>query len=135
MLSEEPPIKMGLWEKTSVTSSAAGEPDTLVSKTCITPEGWQKMLANISKPRPNCNMDVQHHGQSYTFKGTCNTAHTSMTLDGSENIRDSEHIVSDSHSVITIGGQKRESKTHSTSRFLSASCGKISPDDPEVEDK
>jgi hypothetical protein len=135
LFSAEPPVKMGLWEKTSVFSGASGESNTLVSKSCITPAEWQKMVDRTSKPRPNCKMDVQQKSQSYTFKGTCDTAHTSMALDGSQTIQDSEHIVSDSHSVITIRGQQRETKTHSTSRFLSASCGNITPGGPEVEDK
>ena len=130
--AEQPPVKMGLWEKTTVTTGV-GTPDTMVSKSCVTPEAWQQMMARMAKPRPECTMNVQHTGQSYSYKGSCNTGHATMTIDGTQTIQDSEHIVSDSHTIMTIGGKTREVKNHSTSHYLGANCGKITPDDPEVE--
>lgn len=128
-----PPVKMGLWEKHMVMDRGDGKPDTLNSRSCVTPQTWQEMANQAQKPRPNCTNNVVKTGNGFAFDGTCTTAHTSMTIHGKSTIQDSEHIVSESHSTMTINGKTHDVNVQSTSRWVSASCGTVKPDDPEVE--
>jgi hypothetical protein len=45
------PVKMGLWEKTIVSSTGEGSPTTVTAKSCLTPQVWQQMMANAQKPQ------------------------------------------------------------------------------------
>ena len=134
LMAQSAPIKMGLWEKTMVTSNGDGAPATMKAKSCITPEEWQRMVANAQKPHDGCKMNTVKTANGYTFNGTCNIPPgPTMVINGSQTIQDSEHIVSESHSTSTTNGKTRKTDSHSTSRFLSSSCGSIKPGDPEVE--
>jgi hypothetical protein len=136
LLAQSAPIKMGLWEKTIVTSNGEGLPNTMKAKSCITPSAWQEMVANQSKPHEGCTMNTVKNANGYTFNGTCNIPHgSSLVISGSSAIPDSEHIVSQSHSTTTMNGKTRKIDVQSTSRFLSSSCGSIKPDDPEIENQ
>ena len=112
-----------------------GTPRQLVSKSCITPESWQEMAGNMSKPHEGCTVDNVKNAHGYTFTATCKTpSGGTMVTSGSATIQDSQHIVSQSHTMITTNGQKREMESKSTSTFLGADCGKIKPGEPESED-
>jgi hypothetical protein len=94
LLAQSAPIKMGLWEKTIVTSNGEGSPSTMKAKSCITPSAWQEMVANQSKPHEGCTMNTVKNANGYTFNGTCNIPHgSSLVISGSSAIPDSEHIV------------------------------------------
>jgi hypothetical protein len=126
------PVKMGLWEKTIVTSMGEGAPTTVTAKSCVTQQQWQEMVANAQKPHEGCKMNQVKTANGYTFNGTCNLpGGTSMVMNGSQTIQDSEHIVSDSHSTATTNGKTRKIDTHSVSRFVSSSCGSLKPGDTE----
>ena len=56
-----------------------------------------------------------------------------MVTSGSATIQDSQHIASESHTVMTENGHKRQMEMKSTSTFLSPDCGKIKPGEPESE--
>jgi hypothetical protein len=113
----------------------SGAPRQLVSKSCITPESWQEMVGNMSKPHEGCTVDNVKNAHGYSFTATCKTpGGGTMVTRGSATIQDSQHIVSESHSTMTTNGQKREMESKSTSTFLGADCGKIKPDEPETED-
>jgi hypothetical protein len=134
LLAQSAPIKMGLWEKTMVTSNGDGAPATMTAKSCITSEEWQRMVANAQKPHDGCKMNTVKSANGYTFNGTCNFPQgPTLEINGSQTIQDSEHIVSESHSTSTTNGKTRKTDSHSTSRFLSSSCGSVKPGDPEVE--
>jgi uncharacterized protein DUF3617 len=134
LLAQSAPIKMGLWEKTMVTSNGDGAPATMKAKSCITPEEWQRMVADAQKPHDGCKMNTVKTANGYTFNGTCNIPQgPTMVIHGSQTIQDSEHIVSESHSTSSTNGKTRKTDSHSTSRFLSSSCGSVKPGDPEVE--
>jgi hypothetical protein len=134
LLAQSAPIKMGLWEKTMVTSNGDGAPATMRAKSCITPQAWQEMMASMQKPHDGCKINNVKTANGYSFNGTCNLpGGASMAISGTQTIPDSEHIVSESHSTSTSNGKTRKIDTHSTSRFLSSSCGSVKPDDPEVE--
>jgi hypothetical protein len=131
LLAQSAPIKMGLWEKTIVSSIGDGAPSTMKAQSCITPEAWQRMVAAIQKPHDGCKMNTVKTGNSYTFSGTCNIQGSSLVMNGSETIQDPEHIVAESHSTTTMNGKTRKLETRSTSKYLSSSCGSVKPDDPE----
>jgi threonine synthase len=134
LLAQSAPIKMGLWEKTMVTSIANGPQTTMKAKDCVTPEEWQRMTANIQKPHEGCKMNTVKTGNGYTYSGTCSLPQgSSLVMNGSQTIQDSEHILSENHSTTTINGKTRKSDIRSTSRFLSSSCGSVKPGDPEIE--
>src|SRR5580704_11849214 len=108
LLAQSAPVKMGLWEKTMVTSNGDGAPATMKSKSCITPEEWQQMVANVQKPHDGCKMNTVKTANGYTFNGTCNIGEgSSVVMNGSQTIQDSEHIVSASHSTTTMNGKTR----------------------------
>ena len=135
MIAQVAPVKMGLWEKKMTMDTGTGAPTQISSKSCITPESWQEMVGNMSKPHEGCTVDNVKNAHGYSFTATCKTpAGGTMVTQGSATIQDSQHIVSESHSTMTTNGQKREMASKSTSTFLGADCGKIKPDEPETED-
>ncbi len=135
LFAQAAPIKMGLWEKKMTMDMGTGTPRQLVSKSCITPESWQEMVGNMSKPHEGCKVDNVKNAHGYTFTATCNTpSGGTIVTRGSATIQDSQHIVSESHSTMSTNGQKREMESKSTSTFLGADCGKVKPDEPETED-
>jgi len=135
VFAQSAPIKMGLWEKKMTMDMGTGTPQNINSKSCITAETWQEMVGNMGKQREGCTIDQQKNAHGYTFSATCKTSGGgTMVTSGSANIQDSEHIVSQSHTDVTTNGKKRTMDMKSTSTFLGADCGKIKPDEPEVED-
>jgi Protein of unknown function (DUF3617) len=134
MFAQAAPVKMGLWEKKMTMDTGTGAPRQLASKSCITPETWQEMVANMSKPREGCTVNNVKNAHGYTFNATCKTPNGgTMVTNGSETIQDSQHIVAESHTIMTANGQKRQMDSKSTSTFLGADCGKIKPDQAETE--
>ena len=134
MFAQAAPVKMGLWEKKMTMDTGTGAPRQLASKSCITPETWQEMVANMSKPREGCTVNNVKNAHGYTFNATCKTPNGgTMVTNGSETIQDSQHIVAESHTIMSANGQKRQMDSKSTSTFLGADCGKIKPDQPETE--
>jgi len=135
MFAQAAPVKMGLWEKKMTMDMGTGTPRQLVSKSCITPESWQEMVGNMSKPREGCTVDNVKNDHGYSFTAACKTSSGgTMVTRGSETIQDSQHIVAESHTMMTTNGQKREMESKSTSTFLDADCGQIKPGKPESED-
>jgi hypothetical protein len=136
MFAQATPVKMGLWEKKMTMDMGTGTPRQLVSKSCVTPESWQEMAGNISKPREGCTVDNAKNAHGYSFTATCKTpSGDTMVTRGSATIQDSQHIVSESHTTMTTSGQKREIESKSTSTFLGADCGNIKPGEPHSEDR
>jgi hypothetical protein len=132
LLAQSAPVKMGLWEKTIVTSVGEGAPTTITAKSCITPEEWQRMVSEAQKPHDGCKMNTVKTSNGYTFSGTCNIPQEPpLSMSGSETIQDSEHIVAESHTTTTMNGKTRKIETRSSSRFLSSSCGSVKPSEPE----
>jgi hypothetical protein len=133
LLAQSAPIKMGLWERTMVTTGHAG-PVTMKVKSCITPATWEEILANTLKQHQDCTMNNSKTAHGYMSSGSCAIPHGSMVLRGSTTMQDSEHIVSEFHSTMTVDGKVLESESHFTSHFVSASCGTVKPGEPEIED-
>jgi hypothetical protein len=133
MFAQVAPVKMGLWEKKMLMNTGTGTPTQISSKSCVTPESWQEMVGNMSKPHEGCTVDNVKNAHGYSFTATCKTSSGTMVTRGSETIQDSQHIVAESHTIMTTNGQKREMDSKSTSTFLGADCGKIKPGEPESE--
>lgn len=133
LLAQSAPVKMGLWEKTIVSSTGEGAPTTVTAQSCITPQLWQQMVANAQKPHDGCKMNNVKTANGYTIHATCNLPQgDSLVISGSETIQDPEHIVSESHSISTGNGKTRKIDVRSTSKFISSSCGSVKP---ETEDQ
>lgn len=131
--AQAPPVKMGLWEKTITMTGTAGT-STMKAKSCVTAESWQEMVQNSQKQHPGCEVKHSQSGNSYSYSGSCSTAHgMKMTFDGSSTIRDAEHIVSESHSTSTLNGKTHQSEMKAESHFVSASCGNVKPGEPDME--
>jgi hypothetical protein len=135
LLPQNAPIKMGLWEKTMVTTNGADAPSTMKAKSCVTPATWQEMVANASKQHEGCTINSVKTAHGYTFTGSCTMPHVTMVMNGSSTVQDSEHIGSESHTTMTMNGQKKQVDSHSMSRFLGADCGNVKPGEPEIEGK
>jgi hypothetical protein len=135
LFAQATPVKMGLWEKKMTMDMGTGTPRQIVSKSCITPESWQEMAGNISKPHEGCTVDNVKNAHGYTFTATCKTPNGgTLVTSGSATIQDSQHIVAESHTIMTANGQKRQMESKSTSTFLGPDCGKIKPGEPQSED-
>lgn len=135
VFAQSPPIKMGLWQKEMVTTGGTTPDAPMKAKSCITPAEWQTMVENSQKPRDGCVTNKTKTANGYSFDTSCKMHDgTTMVANGTTAIQDSEHIVSDVHTSMTIKGQKRESTMHSTSHFLSADCGAVKPGEPEEDD-
>jgi hypothetical protein len=94
LFAQAAPVKMGLWEKKMTMDMGTGTPRQLASKSCITPESWQEMVGNMSKPHEGCTVDNVKNAHGYTFTATCKTSSGgTMVTSGSETIQDSQHIV------------------------------------------
>jgi hypothetical protein len=126
---------MGLWEKRMTQDIGTGAPININSKSCITPETWQAMVGNMDKKREGCTIESEKNAHGYTFTATCKTSGGgSIVTSGSATIQDSGHIASQSHTTMTVNGQKRNMESKSTSTYLGADCGKVKPDEPEIEE-
>jgi hypothetical protein len=136
-----PPIKMGLWEMTNVSTMTAtgkmadamaqsgqamGKPTTQVMKMCFTAETWQNSLAH--QARAGCTRtNVVSTSEKYALTLSCsfgqNTVTTSVVnfIDSPEHLHGTVHLVSNSPS-----GEMTSDGT-ATGKFLSSDCGDIKP--------
>jgi len=138
-----PPIKMGLWEVTSVSTTQAtgmmadglkrsgqniGTPNTLVSKLCLTPETWEKSLAGNAPPAIGCNRsNVVSTPEMMSGTLTCSFGDNSMSadqktyFDSPEKVHGTQHITSKSArgTMDTVGT--------TTAKFLGSDCGDVKP--------
>lgn len=131
-MAQAAPIKMGLWEKTMNMTSGGSRATTIKSRSCITPAEWQRMLGLMNKQTAGCSIQTTKTAKGYSFNGSCENGQ--MTLSGTVTYPDAEHIVEESHgSSAGKNGQKVQSETRSTTRWIGANCGNVKPGEPEVE--
>jgi hypothetical protein len=134
-----PPMKMGLWETTSRISMTGAEVpqgmsipnQTIKARQCFTPESWAKSLGASQRQQQNCTRSNETWGaKSYSFDLACKggtTGHFEMTFDSKE----SGHAVM--HMNIDPGnGHTMLMSSTIESHFISADCGTVSPDRPEI---
>jgi len=133
--AQSAPFKMGLWENKMTTTNgpADKDPSLLTSRSCVTPESWQRMFNQMAQ-KPGCTSDMSRTSNGFAFTATCSSARgLIMKSKGTLTIQNPEHVLMDSHTVMSIGGKDRQIDIHAEGRFISSSCGEIKPGDPEVE--
>ena len=133
MLAQGPPIKMGLWEATSVVDDGDGSPTTAKVKQCITAADWEKMVQGGSQMPKDCTQSLAKTARGYTIDAACSHPNSSMKLHGTSTIVDAEHIQAEMQTTMTISGTTRHIVMHSTGHFVSAGCGAVKPGDPVIE--
>ena len=141
MQGAAPPIKMGLWEMTNVSTMTAtgkmadamahsgqamGKPNTMTMKICFTADTWQNALAN--EARAGCTKtNVVNTSKQYSLTMTCSygnnttTAAVNNIIDSPEAIHGTVHLISSSPM-----GQMTSDGT-GTGKFLSSDCGDVKP--------
>lgn len=133
MLAQGLPIKMGLWESTSVVDDGDGAPDTTKAKTCITPADWERILTGPSQLDQGCTQSVTKTPRGFTIDATCTHPKSTMQMHIASTIVDSEHIQTEMQTAMTMAGTTRHIMMHSTGHFVSAACGAVKPGEPEIE--
>ncbi|MGH9587304.1 MAG: DUF3617 domain-containing protein [Acidobacteriaceae bacterium] len=151
-----PPVKMGLWE-TSMTSqmsgfslppdvvaklkamgrSVPGGPHTTVSQGCLTPEEWQKDMADMNKPAGNdcaiTNRKVD--SREISFDISCKSERGDTTGHWEMHLVDDEHGQGLAHMNSNTTGPNGRHITmdmNFSSRFLSSSCGDVKPGNAKI---
>lgn len=118
-----PPIKMGLWEATITNSIATS---TIKTRSCITPESYQKAMTNVPQGctitnktqtptsiAGDLNCTLQHGGTS--------TGHIDVEMPDPTTMRSTITL------TVTSQGQSVPMKLTTDSHFVSADCGDIAP--------
>jgi hypothetical protein len=130
--SQSLPFKEGLWE--NVMYGDDGKPD-LRSHDCLTQKSFVEMMTKVNS-HPGCKLTSQNYSsRGLTVDMSCNLKNMQMTLHGTIEVLDAEHMRGTNTMKMVMQGQTRETTTKSTAHFLSASCGNIKPGDPEILDK
>ena len=152
-----PPVKMGLWE-TSSTSHIAGlqlPPDvaaqlkamgrslpggthTLITQGCLTPEEWQKQMADMNKP-PDSDCKTTNRQvtpRSVSFDISCKSENGATTNGHWEmHVVDNEHGQGSAHMTSSTPGPNGQNLTMDmtfNSRYLSSNCGAVKPGDAKI---
>ncbi len=136
-----PPIRMGLWEMTNISTMTAtgkmadamaqsgqpmGKSTTQTMKLCFTADTWQNALAH--QARAGCTRsNVVSTSDKYALTLTCSFGGNTMTttvvnfIDSPEHLHGTVHLVSNSPS-----GDMTSDGT-GTGKFLSSDCGDVKP--------
>lgn len=134
LVAQAPPVKLGLWEKSIVTSGTKGIPSTEKAKACVTADSWKLMFNMPSKEHLDCSVNAVKTAKGYTFIASCSKGPgTYIITQGRASIPDSEHIVTESHTQTTIHGKTTQVDSQSTSHYVEDSCGETKPTDPQIE--
>ena len=122
LIGNAPPIKMGLWEATTTTSTSK----VFKTRSCVTPQSYREMLTRMP---PNCALSNQtNSGTSITEEVSCtasngnvSTGHVSVQIPDSGT----------AHSTMTLSateeGHTMTLTVVTDSHFVSADCGDIAP--------
>jgi hypothetical protein len=127
------PVRMGLWEGTTIITPATGAVSTTVSQMCVTPEAWEKALGMVNPQEPGCKVTLVKNAKGDTFDATCELAErVTMQMKGTESVDDMEHTHTASSSSMVVNDIGGKSTMTSTHRFVSASCGAVTPGKPVI---
>jgi hypothetical protein len=132
-----PPIKMGLWESSGVVKmsgpnmppAVAGLADrNMVAHVCYTAESYQRAMTNQQKDcvRSNENWGAKAWSFDLSCRGGKMTGHVEMQFDGTEKVHGKVHMTMDA------GGHAMMMDTDMTMHYLSADCGSVKPDSPQI---
>jgi hypothetical protein len=128
-----PPIKMGLWEQTTTMDmSGPNMPagmghQVMKMRNCLTTESWMKALQNRSNTtceRKNESMSGGHYSLDLVCKSM--NGHIDMNFTTPESGSGSVNMqTTDPKMSMTV-------KSTTDMHFVSASCGSVTPDKPEI---
>jgi hypothetical protein len=143
-LTEEPPVKMGLWQS-EVTSTMTGlegtpmaamskGPRTMVTQSCLTPDHWKKDIEGVNQRR-GCTMTNLHqdsHEVSFDEAcdaggGTSNT-HVDMLIDSSEHVHGTVTMKMNNPRLPNGITTNMSMVTH----FVSSDCGNVKPGEGKI---
>jgi hypothetical protein len=139
-LPATPPIKMGLWES-NVTSTmkmpgmpsmpGMGRPQTSKVHSCMTPETYAKNLARSQNQRKDCTRNNESWTPGkYTADISCPSSDTKGHIEMEFTSMEAAHGTM--HIDMTHGGQSMIMDMEMNMHFISADCGSVTPDKPEI---
>ncbi len=133
-----PPMKMGLWESTSTMKMGGmampqgmSMPNTTVKvRACMTPESYAKNLGAAQNQQDCTRSNEKWSAKGYSFDLACKrgnaTGHAEITFDSPEAVHSVIHL------SMNMGARSMDMDSTGESHFVSADCGNVSPDKPEV---
>ncbi len=110
----------------------------MVSQGCLTPEEWQKQMADMNKPTgTDCkttNRQVTPHSVSFNIScksenGATTNGHWEMHVVDKEHGQGSAHMTS---STAGPNGQNLTMDMTFNSHYLSSNCGDVKPGDAKI---
>jgi Protein of unknown function (DUF3617) len=133
-----PPMRMGLWETTSnFTMTGVQMPpgmatgnQTVKARQCFTPETWAKALG-ASQRQQSCTRSNEVYGANhYSFDVSCPNSGTTGHFDMTFESKESGHATL--HMDMNNNGHAMSMNSTIESHFVSADCGNVSPDRPQM---
>lgn len=133
-----PPMKMGLWESTTSTKMSGVDmpagmamPNmTIKVRSCMTPESYAKALGSSQRMKDCTRSNEVWTAKSYTFDMVCNSGqakgHAEITFDSAEASHAKIHV------SVNGGGRAIETDATTDAHFVSADCGSVTPDKPQI---
>ncbi|MES2393114.1 MAG: DUF3617 family protein [Acidobacteriota bacterium] len=139
---EKPPMKLGLWS-TQVSTSVKvpgmdlppgmSTPKEVKVKACLTQATWTKQMGGGPQAAGCKTSGEVWTPNSYASDISCETPQANATGHIAVRWPDMEHSEGTVHMEIDASGQHVVTDSVVTSRFLSADCGGVRPEKPEVE--
>ena len=149
-----PPIKMGLWQGTTVSrmtglqlppeivekmkamgrSIPGSEPKTIETESCLTPEKWKEMFAK-SQERENCKIEnLKQDSSGMSADMVCTSGGGSGKGHMQVNFISSEKVHGTMHMEMVTERQPQPIVVDMTfdSTYQGADCKGVSPDTPKV---
>jgi hypothetical protein len=133
-----PPMRMGLWETEAVTKMAMPDmpagmpamgPRTTKVRSCMTPETYQKYLGASASQKDCVRSNEVWSAHSYKFDIACNSGrmagHAEIFFDSKEASHGVTHMEMKGPRSMTVDAT-------TTTKFISADCGAVSPEKPEI---
>lgn len=149
-----PPIKMGLWKTNSTTNieglqippeiaarmqamgKSLGNPQTINTLTCITPDKWQQMFNRQQRSQDCTYSNVQQSASGLSADITCTSSggrstssgHMEMTFDSDSKIHGKFHM------NVTTQSQPKPMTMDSNFQgdYQGSDCQGVSPDSPKI---
>jgi Protein of unknown function (DUF3617) len=151
-----PPVKMGLWQGTTVSKMTGlqlppevaermkamgrpvpgSEPRTIETESCLTPEKWKEMFTKLNEERESCKIEnLKQDSSGMSADITCDSArggtgkgHVQATFISSEKVHGTMHM------EMTTPRQTQPIVMDMTfdSTYQGADCKGISPDSPKM---
>lgn len=153
---EPPPIKMGLWQTTTISTISGiqippdvaarmqamgrplpiGQPSTIVTQSCATPEKWKDMFRHLHR-QGNCQFSNEHQtSSSLTADLACkspdgrygSSGHIDVSFVSEEKIHGKTHV----EAIMESQPQPIVINMSFDSTYQGADCQGVSPDSAKV---